>query len=268
MGPMSNPFPGVDPWLESSPFWQGFHTSFLTYLRDELRPALPEGYKASLEVRVYVDRELILNPPHERVPDVEIYREKGRGASTVLDRPEIQEGILLGGAGVERREAWLGIRSLPGDDLITSIEVLSPANKCGEGRIAYQDKQMQLASAGVNLVEVDMLRGGAHTAHLPQEWLNGVTSEYFAAIHRAKWPNYSQVIPWSLRDSLPVIPIPLAAGDVEPRIALQPIYDKAYENGDLAYYLRNRKPPEPRLLTEDHQWAKELLQSAQAGKYA
>lgn len=265
---MTCPFPGVDPWLESSPFWQGFHTSFLTYLRDELRPLLPDGYKASLEVRVYIDRELLLSPPHERVPDVEVYRSRGKSETAVLDRPDIAEGILLGGPGVERKEAWLGIRSLPDDELITSIEVLSPSNKQdGDGRVSYRDKQAQLAASGVNLVEIDMLRGGVHTAHLPREWLQGTSPDHFVAIYRTKWPNYSQLISWGLRQPLPTIPIPLDPGASEPRISLQSIYERAYDNGDIAYYLRNRKhQPEPRLATPDLEWASTLLKSEKSGK--
>ena len=49
---MPNPFPGMDPFLESQGFWQDFHTSLLTYCRDSLNAALPGHYAALIEERI------------------------------------------------------------------------------------------------------------------------------------------------------------------------------------------------------------------------
>jgi hypothetical protein len=257
---MPSPFPGMDPWIEGSPFWEGFHHSFVTYLRDDLRPLLPPGYRARMEVRVYVEREELRGRPPERVPDVEVYRTGGGGGAAVLEHPPIEEGILLGGAAVERREAWIGIRSLPDDALITAIEVLSPSNKKGsDGRGAYLLKQEQLSQAGVNLVEIDLLRGGTHTLCFREELLARVPPHhYLAAVYRAAWPQHVQVIHWTLREALPTVPVPLAPETPEPRVALQPIFERAYDNGDLGHFLRARGRLSPPLAPGDEEWARSL----------
>jgi hypothetical protein len=257
---MPSPFPGIDPWLEGSAHWQGFQNSFVTYLRDELRAVLPRGYRVSTEVRVYFEREDLLGPTAERVPDVEVYRRGGAPGTAVLERPVIEEGVLLGGAAVERREAWLAIRSLPNDELVTALEVLSPSNKrSGDGRAPYRVKQEQLAASGVNLVEIDMVRGGQHTVRAPAEWLTSLPPyDHLTTVYRAAWPAYVQVIHWTLRDPLPVVPIPLDPSVPEPRVDLQPVYARAYENGDLAYFLRHRGTLAPPVTPADEEWARSL----------
>src|SRR4051794_32030964 len=59
-------------------------------------------------------------------------------------------------------EEWMvEIRTGEGDeDLVTSIEILSRSNKQGgEGREEYRKKQRELRERGVNLIEIDLLRG-------------------------------------------------------------------------------------------------------------
>ena len=45
---MPNPFPGIDPYLESQHLWEGFHARFVTYFCDALNDVLPESYVAEL----------------------------------------------------------------------------------------------------------------------------------------------------------------------------------------------------------------------------
>ena len=75
--------------------------------------------------------------------------------------------------GEERTEPYLEIyaRSEGGDRLITAIEVLSRTNKTvgGPGRQKYLEKQREILDGQVHLVEIDLLRGGAHTTAVPYE---------------------------------------------------------------------------------------------------
>ena len=52
---MPSPFPGMDPYLENTDFWQGFHNGFMHYAQEMLQPRLPKGYNATLEMRVYFE---------------------------------------------------------------------------------------------------------------------------------------------------------------------------------------------------------------------
>lgn len=65
--------------------------------------------------------------------------------------------------------------------MVTIIEVLSPANKSGDGREKYIQKQTELLNAQVNLVEIDLLSGPTATlarafeVNSPPDWRYNIT---------------------------------------------------------------------------------------------
>src|ERR1044071_2784134 len=117
---MKCPFPGMDPWLEGSGLWQGFHNRFLTYIADAIQPQLPSNYVATLEVRIYLEDRGPQLRPSVRIPDVEVVR---TGPSVaVLERPSTESsvGYRLEIEPVEVREAYLVIRDISAGELVTS----------------------------------------------------------------------------------------------------------------------------------------------------
>src|SRR5947209_3875028 len=84
---MPSPFPGMDPWLESSLYFGGLHNRMITYITAALQTKLPEPYYADSEDRVYVDVEV-------RIPDVNVlrreepYPENGNGGVAVAARSQ------------------------------------------------------------------------------------------------------------------------------------------------------------------------------------
>jgi len=80
---MANPFPGMNPYLESRRYWNDFHTSLMTYIRNTLQPQLRPRYVARLEERVYGEE-----PRREIQLDVAILRAKrSTGATATLHAP-------------------------------------------------------------------------------------------------------------------------------------------------------------------------------------
>ena len=58
-----------------------------------------------------------------------------------------------------------------GHRVVTAIEVLSPTNKRpAEGQRLYLKKRDDLKLAGVNTVEIDLLRGGERVLMVPRSW--------------------------------------------------------------------------------------------------
>ena len=107
----------------------------------------------------------------------------------------------------ERTEPYLEIyaRREGEDRLVTSIEVLSLTNKTlgSEGRQKYLEKQQEILSGQVNLVEIDLLRGGAHSSAVPL-WLAREKAgpfDYHVSVRRFDRPG-----------EFLVYPIPLHAG--------------------------------------------------------
>jgi hypothetical protein len=50
---MPSPFPGMDPYIESSCMWGDFHGTMLSAMRADLNANLPRGYTASIELYVW-----------------------------------------------------------------------------------------------------------------------------------------------------------------------------------------------------------------------
>src|SRR5438876_318653 len=70
-----SPFPGMDPYLENTDFWEGFHNGFMHYVQEDLQPRLPEDYVATLEMRTYFEPEDESRESRaQRIPDPEVVR--------------------------------------------------------------------------------------------------------------------------------------------------------------------------------------------------
>lgn len=266
---MPCPFPGMAPYLESNARWPGFHHAFLTYVRDAIQPALPPNYFTALERRVYFEPASGWGRGAARVPDLKLHRTgpaiRRGGKSAVLEVGPRAEDVDLDP--IEYREAYLSIREATQGELVTSYELLGPSNKRpGEGREAYLRKQNELVVAGVNQVEVDLLRGRWHTILPGEEKLARLLPVHcLASIYRVSDPRRCQVLGWTVRDRCPTIPVPLAPGDPEIPLDLQAVFTKTYERGVFDRVIRYDREPNPPLAAEDAGWAASLITRAGLG---
>ena len=75
---MPSPFPGMDPYLEDPRFWRNAHARLIADMQAQLNPRLRPNYLAMIEERVYIAPEG--DPAKElvRIPDVHVFRRKGR----------------------------------------------------------------------------------------------------------------------------------------------------------------------------------------------
>jgi hypothetical protein len=67
---MPSPFPGMDPYLESSELWRDLHHSFIFCSRETLPPLLPPRYYGLVEERVVLEE-----PSRSYYPDMTVARE-------------------------------------------------------------------------------------------------------------------------------------------------------------------------------------------------
>jgi hypothetical protein len=169
---MPSPFPGMDPYLEHPEFFPGLHDSLLIYLREGLQGQLPAAYYADIRSRVWIE---YTNRVME--PDVNVLRTdqpsgnppppaETEGAVAVRTAPAVVKV-----SGEERSESFLEIHTVQGDStLVTAVELLSPSNKTpgAHGCEQYLKKQAELLNSRVNLVAIDLLRGGQHTTAVPR----------------------------------------------------------------------------------------------------
>lgn len=261
---MPSPFPGMDPYLENTDFWPGFHNGFMHYAQEDLQPRLPPGYVATLEMRVYFEPD----PESQfrrlqRVPDLEVVRTVPRGSFPEQQRAPAT-GTVLEINPVQVEEAYLMIRELPGGRVVTSIEMLSPSNKAsGAARDEYLSKQWNLYGAGANLVELDLLRGGMNTVLASSARLATLPPfHYLAGVYRASEPLKYEVFPWTVRDPMPVIPLPLDPGVPELAFDLGAVFTRTFDTGAFRRLLRYREEPRPPLEGGDTGWAEDVLRQA------
>jgi hypothetical protein len=123
----------------------------------------------------------------------------------------------------------------------------------------YSKKQDELAAAGVNLVEVDLLRAGPHVLRVPQSLVDAVKPwDYLVSVWRSPGTDY-EVYPTSLRERLPRIRVPLRTGDADATLDLQAAFTHAYETGPYPDRVDYAGEPTPPLTDEDRKWSRELI---------
>ena len=127
-------------------------------------------------------------------------------------------------------------------------------NKAGAGRVEYLDKRDALIDRPVNLVELDLLTGGRR---LPMQRPMPV-GDYFALVARAERRPDCDVYAWSIRQSMPLIPIPLRAPDPDVLLNLADAFTLAYQRGRYARLIDYARPLDLPLRPEDKGWAEQL----------
>jgi Protein of unknown function (DUF4058) len=254
-----NPFPGMNPFFEQQ--WRDAHTRLITYICEALQESLPADLVARAEEQL-VGIGGTVEPATFR-PDVSVkqpWKDSGAGgtavAAPVRAPAATQPTRIFVDDEVER---WVEIYDEAGR-LVTVIELLSPSNKEGEAaRERYRDKRRTLISAGVNVVEIDLVRQGTSIFSREMQALAQTRGEpYGVSVFRANHLKEREAYVIGLRDRLPVISVPLRPTDVDIPLELQPLIDRCHERGRyhrLRYHVKLDPPPSP----VDAEWIQEIL---------
>jgi hypothetical protein len=269
---MPSPFPGMDPYLEAPDIWPDFHDALAGGIRAVLNQLLPSPYYARLQMRPEIGILDSEERPRRMVPDVAVVH-PGRpvtdsGATAMLDAPrmEVSECMEVYSAVDPIRHLYVEVRDPSRDHkLVTLIEIVSPSNKrMGKDRDAYLEKQQEILASDASLVEIDLLRGGQRllSGEGLAYWLDRhqPPADYVIVVNRAWNRDKSLLYPIHVRESLPVVRLPLREGEKEIPLDIQFIVNQAYDRGP---YRRGAvdysQPPSPPLCEEDAAWAEELL---------
>lgn len=263
---MASPFPGMDPYLEGY-LWQDVHQSLTSQFKHQLSTLVRPRYVVRLAVYFVSD-----SPSGEEIgivyPDIEVVRPK-----TVLHEPRvplddatttppITPPSIVAPAALPRetRLTSVQVRDVAGNDLVTSIELISPANKREPGLTAYRRKRDEFRRAGVNLLEIDLIRRGE------RPWAPAAPSlpacHYMITLTRA---GQSQSELWTLQlpEVLPVLPVPLRSPDPDVPLdlpaALNAIYDESDYGRTIDYV---EAPPPPAMDAATVRWLDERLRGA------
>lgn len=254
---MPSPFPGMDPYLESPPFWGDLHISVLSAVKGELKRRLPRGYSVWSDIYVWL---------HE--PDAESRRGKPDDFITSTKRSDASNGVATLPAPTTtllpavRREGnkYLKIKEVRSDRVITVLEFLSPANKAqGDDRDAFLAKRNEYLATKTNLVEIDLHRTGKR---MPMGKPKPPRADYYVLICQAVDFPRTGIWPFSVRDPLPDVPVPLKPEHGFVTLPLQTCFEIAYDQGPYDTEVDYTKPPRIRLHGADAIWAAQIARTA------
>lgn len=255
---MPSPFPGMNPYLENESVWRDFHQTFiLTALAMLTRQISPE-YCVRIEqwelVHDLTECEAFSSfPSHAHIAGAS---SPSSPSSIAIAEPPAYGRLLLTSV-VKERHGYLTIRGEGGLELVTVIVLLSPSIKVhGRHRAVYLWNRMDFVGRGLNLVEIDFLRGG------PQLPLTGLPPcDYYAMVGRAGERPRVGIWPIGLREKLPNVPIPLRPGDPDATLDLRHVLDRVYDAAGYEDYIYDGSP-QPPLSNSDAAWASEALAAA------
>ncbi len=255
---MPSPFPGFDPFMESAAFWSDFHARFINSWCEAIADSLPSDCEAGIGDRVH----LIEHDPDSRklvFPDVsstqgdERKQVSNQQAVATLEPVTIPLTILEG-----PKETYIEIIHRADRTLVTTLELLSPANKNQPGRIEYLAKRNSLLYQPVHLVELDLLRGGKR---LPMNRPLPPGDSYYL-ISRVEQRPDCQVYAWMLAHPLPTLPVPLRFPAADLLIDLREVFNTTYARGRFQRRIDYHGSVPPQLCENEQPWAASLIQTA------
>lgn len=256
---MPSPFPGMDPYLEGNE-WTSFHGEFCVEIARQLRPALRPRYMALTMRRSVTDapEDLAITAKSDNMyPDVGVIERSPvplptSGGGTALLEPTHQVATVMPEM---VPQVSVEIRDVEERQLVTLIELLSPANKRGLGYREYVEKRTRILLSLSHLLEIDLLRKGTRVPmheELPE-------SPYFVFLSRKQRRPMTDIWEIGLNQSLPTIPVPLLPGDDEVTLDLQQAFTNVYDSVGYDLMLDYTREADVPLKGKAAKWAASLL---------
>lgn len=259
---MKSPFIGMDPYLEAR--WRDIHQRVVLYASDALAPQLPRDHRARIEEQVYFEADD--EDAHRAYPDVRVIERPPRTAGPLVPQQAgVATPVMVPFTTEAATDGFLEIIDVStGGSVVTVIEVLSPSTKRStRGLAQYRRKQHRLVRAAVNVVEIDLLRGGNRiTLRGPADLPPQRRSPCLVSVWRAAESEHVALYPIQLQDRLPRLVIPLRERDADVVLDLQPLIERAYEMGghdDIDYRVAPAPPP---LDESDAGWIDDRLRAS------
>ncbi len=252
---MPSPVPGMNPYLEQPDVWHDFHQRFVPRIAESLATPIRPGYITKVDEHVYI-HEL---PGDERMllgrPDIAVAHSGQRQANTAVvhavDAPAF--GVIPLGIDAVH-ESFIEIRDRETREVVTVIELLSPTNKTpGADREQYVGKRIAILACNTHLVEIDLVRGGER---MPVHDLPAC--DYVVLVSRSYERPRVELWPFTLREPLPLIPVPLRMGDRDATLDLGRLFQEQFDAAGYEDYVY-RNSPQPPLGRSDAEWTSQQI---------
>lgn len=255
---MPSPFPGMDPYLEDPTLWPDVHQRLIAYISESLQSQVRPKYVTRIGERIEIssyDKSfypdvMIVQPPHSSISTV------SQTGTLVADQPMIFHYL-----DDEHHVPYIEIIYRETGDVVTVIEVLSPSNKTGVGREQYLQKQIELLTTQVNLVEIDLLSANS-TPTIARNATSGIPPEsrYVVSVSRLNRRQNFEAYFFGLKNRFPRCRIPLRAADPDVVLDLPAVFARCYEVGSYDLVVDYSKEPPVALSDAEAEWTTSLLQ--------
>lgn len=245
----------MDPYLEHPGLWPDVHNSLIAAVRETLAPLVAPRYYIGLERRSYQlkpDDLVFIGRPDLAV----VKRDQAplRGARQPAGVAVLEVDVPMGD---EVGEYFLEVREVPSGQLVTVVEMLSPVNKLGSGRLEYLAKRHHIFRSRTNLVEIDLLRAGE-----PMPVLGAAArQDYAILVSRGVERPHAQLYTFGVRQPIPAFQLPLLPGEDGPAVELNAILHALYERTRFDLVLDYSRPAVPPLPDVDAGWARALIEN-------
>lgn len=230
---MPSPFPGMDSFLEESTS-MNFHNQLCAEIARQLNPKLRPRYVARLTESFFTEF-----PEDLPIRTVSLARDRGLVPNSVL-------------------HFAVEIRAVTEHRLVTSIKLLSPTTKRGDGHEEYRWKRNGVLTSKTHLLEIDLLRRGQRVPTrepLPD-------APYFIFLSRSETRPVTEVWPIDFDQSLPTLPVPLLLGDSDALLDLQLALTNVYDICAYDLQIDYSRAPELPLSREQASWVEKCLRAA------
>lgn len=255
---MPSPFPGMNPYLET--IWHDFHERYIPAAAAFLTPQVRPKYFVTIDDSLYLQELTTSDEFRLGRPDSAVVR--GEGVAPVGSTSAIIEApahVLLPESDIEHL-SYLKIVERQSRDVVTVIELLSPANKnAGANRLQYLAKRAAILESDAHFIEIDLLLGG-----LPAPVGGRPECLYSVLVSRVENRPSAEFWPFGLRDRMPTIPVPLGRDEKDAVLDLRAVLDRVYDESAYEDYLYLGEH-ELRLSADDERWARSIAHGNRGG---
>ena len=266
--PPTNPFPGMNPYLEMSGLWPSVHSRTIIGLGNFLSPRLRPEYSVGIEERVHVMMDSNGNGSGARIgnglriPDVAVLTasaDADAGGPLRFPMPErSKDAIAVQLPSTDLfKERYIEVRRVASREVVAVIELLSPTNKSGYGRQEYLAKRAAVLYSSTHLVEIDLLRAGPR---MPVIGAVPDTHYRILVANARRTEPIADLYAFGIRQPIPDFVLPLAQDAEGIAVNLNAVVGQVYADGSYDLEIDyGSEPPEPPLSDDDRGWVDALL---------
>ncbi len=252
---MLSPFPGMDPFLEAPELWPDVPTRLIVGVSEVLAEKLSPRFIVAVEQRLIISEDDSLVSIGTMIPDLAIVTPARPGVTAPLDAGYTAPALIEPLLEPEVRERFIEIRDARTRNVVTVIELLSPANKTpgAPSAIAFGRKRSIVFDSRTSWIEIDLLRAGERFDAVAGK------SDYCVLLKRSTGYRYEA---WfiDLRDTLPTILVPTTDDYGDVTLDMQQVFDTVYTRAHYADSVDYTRPvPPPPLLPADAAWVYERV---------